>query len=147
MAGEYQKDVKFDEVQVGDLILIEIFDEAGNFMGDRRGIAKEELDGLWYFEGTSPIYRDAKGFRMFKVTDLSTPKTVTVETAELERLRAIEQRIKDRIVYRGKSRQGALNMKQKARDQWQIEDVLKWDKYAQDYQTDINVLEELLGDS
>lgn len=71
MPAEYQRDVTFDEVQVGDLILVELFDGDGSYLGDRRGVAKElKHNSVWIFDGMYPVYKDAAGYRLFKVLDL-----------------------------------------------------------------------------
>jgi hypothetical protein len=92
MAGEFQKDVKFNEIEVGDMILVELFGETGEYFGDRRGTAKERIGDIWYFDDMYPVYKDVAGYRMFKVTEIVAETTVPV--AELERLRGIEERAK-----------------------------------------------------
>ena len=93
MAGEFQKDIKFDDVQVGDLILVELFREDGSYLGERRGIAERQEAGIWYFKDMPLIDRSALGYRLFKVTPLSgeTPEQ------ELARLRKIEAGVKDQV--------------------------------------------------
>lgn len=99
MAAEYQMSVTFDEVEVGDLILVELFGEDNwTYLGDRRGIAKEKVDGIWYFEGMHPVYRGALGYRMFKVTEKIAESIIP--TAELERLRKIEAGLKEIVAER-----------------------------------------------
>jgi hypothetical protein len=100
MAGEFQKDIKFDEVQVGDLILVELF-EGNHFYGDRRGTAKIRIGDIWYFDDMYPVYKEAGGYRMFKVTKLVVESLVP--TTELERLRKIEAGLKEIVAKRTQS--------------------------------------------
>ena len=73
MPGEFQKDIKFDDIEAGDLVLVELFDTDGSYLGDRRGVAKFEDDGVWHFDGMKPLYRGALGYRLFRVTVFSAP--------------------------------------------------------------------------
>ena len=73
MPAEYQKDITFDEIETGDTVLVELFGEDGSYLGDRRGVAKVEYNGVWYFDGMLPVYKEALGYRLFRVTVLDGP--------------------------------------------------------------------------
>jgi hypothetical protein len=147
MTSEYQKDVKFDEVQVGDLILVELFEADGSYVGDRRGVAKVRIGDMWHFDGMFPVYKEALGYRMFKVTDLSGPATGTtvVETAELLRLRKIEAALKDLTRCKRQSRDNLLEDARACRDEWQIEDALHYERMATKTLNEITGLEMMIN--
>ncbi len=97
MPGEFQKDVKFDDIRKGDLIVVELFSEDNfTFLGDRRGYAVRLENGVWSFSGMKPLYQDAKGYRLFRVEPPSKAE------AELERLRKIENGLKEIVESRKK---------------------------------------------
>lgn len=116
MAGEFQKDIKFDEVQVGDLVLVELFGEDNwTFIGDRRGIAKIRFGDAWHFDGMPPLYKEALGYRLFRVTtmdsawdaknlervlvlaEISESSDAILLAAEVRRLRKIEAGVKKMV--------------------------------------------------
>lgn len=63
---------------------------------------------------------------------------------ELERLQTIEERLKLRISSKGHIRATLLENARVARDQWQIEDALEWERRARLILEEINGMEELL---
>jgi hypothetical protein len=95
MACEYQKDITFDEIRAGDVVLIEYFSAEGAYLGDSRGTASYLFDGIWHFYDRGPLYRES-GYRLFKVTDLDAKQTgmeehrllVLVNKAKADRDRA-----------------------------------------------------------
>lgn len=86
MACEVQKDVKFDEIAEGDLIVLEVFsDDNTRFIGDYRGTARRFEDGVWHFDGMDSLENDEwENYRLFRVeppTELETLRA-TVKRAE-----------------------------------------------------------------
>jgi hypothetical protein len=69
LSCEFQKDIKFDDIHVGDLVLVELFGEDNwTFLGDRRGTAMRRIGDTWYFKDMQPLYKEAVGYRLFRVT-------------------------------------------------------------------------------
>lgn len=119
MACEFQKDIKFDDIVAGDLVLVELFGEDNfTFLGDRRGIAKIRFGDAWHFEGMPPLYKEALGYRLFRVTVMDAEHDaknfervlVLAETSEssdaillageVRRLRKIEDGLKNLVAMR-----------------------------------------------
>lgn len=76
MPGEFQKPIEFDNIQIGDEILVEFFTKEIEFKGTERGVARERINDCWFFEGMPPLL--SRDFfetenRMFKVTVFSAP--------------------------------------------------------------------------
>lgn len=72
MPAEYQQDITFDEIQIGDLVLIEYFSNEGHYLGDDRGTASYLFDDVWYFRDRGPLYRES-GYRLFRVSVVNGP--------------------------------------------------------------------------
>lgn len=145
MSCEFQKDIKFDEIEDGDLVLVELFSEDGcKFLGDRRGTAMRRIGDTWYFKDMQPLYKEAKGYRLFRVTELVEESTVP--TAELERLRGIEDGLKKLV---GMRKQVADSLRAEA-DEW--ESMGAWQSAgfnrddADKLMAEVGPLEALLGD-
>lgn len=76
MPVEFQKKIEFDNIQIGDEILVEFFTKEIEFKGTKRGVARERINDCWFFEGMPPLlHRDffETENRMFKVTVFSAP--------------------------------------------------------------------------
>lgn len=88
MGCEVQKDVKFAEIEVGDLIVMQVFNADNTaLIEERRGVAthKMHLDPAWHFDGMGSLYADTSvNYRLFRVEPPSQAEV------ELERLRKIE---------------------------------------------------------
>lgn len=112
MSCEFQKDIKFDEIEVGNLVLVELFGEDNwTFLGDRRGTAMRRIGDTWYFKDMQPLYKEAIGYRLFRVTVMdaewewknlesvigkarySESTDAHLLVAEIDRLRGIETRV------------------------------------------------------
>jgi hypothetical protein len=95
MGCEVQKDVRFEDIAEGDVIVMEVFNADNTaFIGDYRGTAthmtrhhdnREGWFYMWNFDGMHGLRSDSKAnYRLFRVEPPSAAET------ELDRLRKIE---------------------------------------------------------
>lgn len=140
MPGEFQKGIKFDDIRKGDLIVVELFGEDGSFLGDRRGYAVSQKEhGVWTFSGMSSLYREALGYRLFRVEPKSAAEV------ELERLAAFEEKARDMLARRRQQKPEVEKELQLARDADRRMGEAHLAEYLQRLDVEILVLENLCG--
>lgn len=148
MPVEVQKDITFEGIREGDLIVVEMFGADGfTFLGDRRGVAvrkvmrEERQRTEWHFDGMTPLYAFMTNYRLFRVEPPTEAET------ELDRLRKIEAALKDLIALRKEVLRHVRAQIVTERDNgyfYGINGVIELKEKVIQLRTEISTLEELL---